>query len=424
MTADGWDTRFRQLNLTMTPSFYLLILTLITTNWRHPILKEARRHPLAPSPNAPGAVTRHRDRTSLVLAGAVPLIATESLERIHHFQRESLAPNTRRAVRGQWDIFTRWCAVQGFDPLPAEPLVVAAYLTYAADLLDSTGEWFYAPSTLSHWLSSINKVHCLAGLPKPGEHRDVANTLEGICRERARPTARKAPLLLDGLRKTLVEIDRTSWPHGVIGHRDAAILTIGFGGAFRRSELAALELRDISIHPENGLHIRVRRSKTDQQGSGLLKAIPFGISPLTCAPCAYIQWLGVLSAGSKSRSDLENVVRGASVTEHACRESVPVLDGRQPFLRPVMKNGAIKERHITGNVVNDVVKRRVAIIGLNPGDYGAHSLRAGFVTEAFRAGATHHEIMRQTGHRSPDTVEIYSREANPLDSNAVVKLGL
>ena len=392
-------------------------------NWRHPILKEARR-PLAPSPSAPGAVTRHRDRTSLVLEGAVPLIPTASLERIHHFQRESLAPNTRRTVRGQWDTFSQWCAVQGFDPLPAEPLIVAAYLTYAADLVDSTGEWFYAPSTLSHWLSSINKVHSLAGFAKPGEHRDVANTLEGICRERARPTARKAPLLLDGLRKTLVEIDRTSWPHAVIGHRDAAILTIGFGGAFRRSELAALELQDLSIHAENGLHIRVRRSKTDQQGNGFLKAIPFGTSPLTCAPCAYIRWLIILSAGARSSSDLQDVFRGTSVTEHACTQSVPVLDERQPFLRPVMKNGAIKPRHITGNVVNNVVKRRVAIIGLNPADYGAHSLRAGFVTEAFRAGATHHEIMRQTGHRSPDTVEIYSREANPLDSNAVVLLGL
>ncbi|TFD72738.1 site-specific integrase [Cryobacterium gelidum] len=401
-----------------------MILQGITTIWRHPILKEARRQPLAPRPSAPGVVTRHRDRNSLVLEGAVPLIPTASLERINHFQRESLAPNTRRAVRGQWDTFTGWCAVQGFDPLPASPLIVAAYLTYAADLLDSNGAWFYAPSTIRHWLSSINKMHSLAGLSKPGEHRDVANTIEGICRERARPIARKAPLLLDGLRKTLVGIDRTSWPHGVIGHRDAAILTIGFGGAFRRSELAALELQDISIHPENGLHIRVRRSKTDQKGNGFLKAIPFGGSPLTCAPCAYIRWLIALSAGAKSSSDLENAVRSASMTEHACRENVPLLDGRQPFLRPVMKNGAIKARHITGNVVNDVVKRRVAHIDLNPADYGAHSLRAGFVTEAFRAGATHHEIMRQTGHRSPDTVEIYSREVNPLDNNAVVRLGL
>ena len=89
-----------------------------------------------------------------------------------------------------------------------------------------------------------------------------------------------------------------------------------------------------------------------------------------------------------------------------------------------MKNRTIKARHITGNVANDVVKRRVENIGLNPADYGAHPLRAGFVTEAFRAGATHHEIMRQTGHRSLDTVEIYSREANPLDSNAVVRLSL
>jgi integrase len=388
-----------------------------------PILNNSYRPPTS-SLHDTGSVIRHRDRTSLVLENAVPLVPTASLERIRHFQRESMAPSSRRTVRGQWNVFTRWCAVQNFAPLPAEPLVVAAYLTYAADIVDSDGDWFYAASTLSGWLSSINKMHSLAGLPKPGLHQDVATTIEGICRERARPVARKAPLLLDGLRKTLFEIDLASWPQGVIGHRDSAILTVGFGGAFRRSELAALELRDIQLHPDDGLHILVRRSKTDQKGIGLLKAIPYGVNPLTCAPCAYVRWLHVLSAATKSRSDLQEVVRGATTTGHVCRDGAPVLEERKPFLRPVLKGGAIQARHISGNVVNDVVKRRVEMVGVNPADYGAHSLRAGFVTQAFQAGASHHEIMRQTGHRDPSTVEIYSREANPLDSNAVVKLGL
>jgi integrase len=74
--------------------------------------------------------------------------------------------------------------------------------------------------------------------------------------------------------------------------------------------------------------------------------------------------------------------------------------------------------------VNDVVQRRVQAIGMNAPAYGAHSLRAGFVTEAFRAGATHHEVMRQTGHRDPATVEIYAREGAPLENNAVMKLGM
>ncbi len=55
---------------------------------------------------------------------------------------------------------------------------------------------------------------------------------------------------------------------------------------------------------------------------------------------------------------------------------------------------------------------------------GGHSLRAGFVTEAFRAGADAHAIMRQTGHRSPVMLEVYAREHAPLVGNAVTRLGL
>jgi integrase len=55
---------------------------------------------------------------------------------------------------------------------------------------------------------------------------------------------------------------------------------------------------------------------------------------------------------------------------------------------------------------------------------GGHSLRAGFVTEAFRAGADAHAIMRQTGHRSPAMLEVYAREHAPLTGNAVTRLGL
>jgi integrase len=371
-----------------------------------------------------GSAGRHRERTSLVLATVEPISPTLSLERIRAFQRESLAPSTQRSVRSHWKAFVQWCTVQDFTPLPAEPLVVAAYLAHAADLVGTTGEWFYAAGTLSSWLSAINKAHDLAGFPKPGLHTDVATTMVGIRRERIRPIARKAPLVLGQLRRTLDAIDLNSWPRGVIGHRDWAILLLGFAGAYRRSELASLELRDVQFHEEDGLHILLRQSKTDQNGLGVVKGLPFGADPALCAPCAYARWIHVLAAAEVGETATMRVVSSASATVHVCRESLPQLDGRLPLFRPVMKNGAIQARHITGNVVNDVVQRRVQAIGMNAPAYGAHSLRAGFVTEAFRAGATHHEVMRQTGHRDPATVEIYAREGAPLENNAVMKLGM
>ncbi len=84
----------------------------------------------------------------------------------------------------------------------------------------------------------------------------------------------------------------------------------------------------------------------------------------------------------------------------------------------------IKDRRVSGDVVNVVVQKRAAAAGLNAVALGGHSLRAGFVTEGFRAGATSHEIARQTGHRDMRTLEIYSRENDPLQHNAVKRFNL
>ena len=367
------------------------------------------------------AVVRRRDREAQVLkrGGVEP-----TLDAIHAFQEASSAPNTRRGYRTDWTSFTAWCEQRGVNPLPAEPLTVAGYLTYAANLQNAPGEWTYKPGTLSCWLGSINKAHLLAGFGKPGANPQVELTMAGIRRERGTGETRKAPLLLGDLRRTLQAVDLHSWPHGVIGHRDHALLLLGFVGAFRRSELAALNVGDVQPHAEDGLHIRMRQSKTDQDGHGITKGLPFGANPLTCAPCAHARWLRILSAGQEGRPAVMRALHASNTAVHICREPLPEVDAAAPLFRPVMKNGAVKDRHISGNVVNDVLQRRVAAVGLNAPLYGGHSLRAGFVTQAFRAGADHHEVMRQTGHKDIATLEIYSRDHAPLEHNAVTRLGL
>jgi integrase len=89
----------------------------------------------------------------------------------------------------------------------------------------------------------------------------------------------------------------------------------------------------------------------------------------------------------------------------------------------VKANGAVGGP-INGHVVAAVVKAAAVAVGFSPERIGGHSLRAGFVTQAFRSGATAHAIMRQTGHRDPKTLEIYARESAPLVGNAVTQLGL
>ena len=93
----------------------------------------------------------------------------------------------------------------------------------------------------------------------------------------------------------------------------------------------------------------------------------------------------------------------------------------------VHKTGAIGTGAMSGDAVNEMIRRRADQAGFTPAQtqlLGGHSLRSGFVTEAFRAGADAHSIMRQTGHRSPVMLEVYAREHAPLMGNAVTRLGL
>ncbi|EME55993.1 phage integrase family protein [Rhodococcus ruber BKS 20-38] len=76
--------------------------------------------------------------------------------------------------------------------------------------------------------------------------------------------------------------------------------------------------------------------------------------------------------------------------------------------------------------LHHAIRRRTQQAGYDPEivtQLGGHSLRAGFVTQAFRNGASAHAIMRQTGHTTPAMLEVYAREHAPLLGNAVTNLG-
>jgi hypothetical protein len=88
----------------------------------------------------------------------------------------------------------------------------------------------------------------------------------------------------------------TRWPAGVTAARDAFVLLAGFAGALRRSELAVLRVGDLFWNPDDGLYVRVRALKTDQEGVGPTVVLPFGEHPATCPPCALLRWAQLLGA--------------------------------------------------------------------------------------------------------------------------------
>ena len=266
--------------------------------------------------------------------------------------------------------------------------------------------WRYSPATLARWLATINKAHDLAGLRPPGRDPDVADTLAGIRRTRATPPKRKTPLLLADLEHVVAGVEVGGWPAAPGGLRNRCLLVMGWVGAFRRSELAKLTVGDVTVHGEDGLHVLLRVSKTDPEAKGRIYALPYARNSALCAPCAWARWRIVLDAadgidgGSGGRAGVMRATRNLDVEGHICRRpettAAPMSgDPTAPLFRSVKANGTIGGP-IDGHVVTAVVKAAAATVGFSPEKIGGHSLRAGFVTQAFRAGADAHAIMRQT----------------------------
>ncbi|WP_051407163.1 site-specific integrase [Nocardia sp. CNY236] len=348
----------------------------------------------------------------------------------------SQSANTVRAYRTDWVAWSAWCAAEGRQALPADALDVAVYLAAAADARRDTGEWAFSPATLERKSAAIAAVHAANGLPAPTRSDIVRLTLRGVRRiRRSRPT-RKRPIMRHTLDQLLAGLPESGWPTEPARRRDALVLLVGFAGALRRSELASLRIGDVQVgsDPTTGepiLLIRLPATKTDPTGAGEQSvALPRGRHSLTCPVCAYADWIRLreihLATGTSGIRDWLADRSAGTPHIHRCHGfGGTTLDATDlPLFPAITRHGAIADRAVSGRAVADLVKRYAARAGLDPALFSGHSLRAGFATQAALGGATDREIMRQGRWSSPRTVHRYIRTANPLDDNAVTKLGL
>jgi integrase len=182
-------------------------------------------------------------------------------------------------------------------------------------------------------------------------------------------------------------------PDDLPGLRDKAILLIGFAGAFRRSEIVGLQIRDVQSS-DAGLIITLRRSKTDQEGASFTKGIPVGTSDATCPKWALECWL-----------QLAGITSG-------------------PIFRPIDRWGHVSTHGLSSLGVARAVKRALTAINVDTTDYSGHSLRAGLVTAAAMAGVSERVIMQQTGHKNTAMLRRYIREGSLFRENAAAAVGL
>jgi len=312
------------------------------------------------------ALARH-DYANLVALSDLGVRAREYLE-------ASRAPSTRRGYHSDWRMFCRWSEARGIPAsLPVSIDTLAVYLTAEADRLSS--------STLARRLSALRFEHHRAGLPSPTDHPQIRELMAGIRRVR-RDTKRQAkPIYLDDLAASIAGFAPT---HRAC--RNRAMLLVGWWGAFRRAELVRLDRSDVEDHPE-GLILRLRHSKTDQEGAGREVPIHYH-APAICPVRALREWMAALPQG------------GTSIFRRVDRWDT-ILAGR-----------------LSGESVSQVVKDSVERIGLERTLYSAHSLRAGFVSECDRRGIATSAIRLVTGHASDAMLSVYTRPRSLFESSA------
>ena len=308
-------------------------------------------------------------------------LPVEAAALVRAYQQASKADATVRAYRADAQVFQAWCARFGFRALPASPETVSAFVV-------SEAEAGLSASTIGRRCAAITYAHKLAGHGDPTADEAVRATLKGIRRRVGVAPRQKAAATAEILAALLM---RT--PDTLTGKRDRALLALGFAGAFRRSELVALDVEDLREDPE-GLRVMVRRSKVDQEGRGFEKAIPHGrfIRPVALVR----EWL-----------DAAGITSG-------------------PVFRPVSRSGNVRSPNLgtgdlprlTTQAVADIIKRYCTAAGLDASTFGAHSLRAGYITTAAERGADLARIMDQSGHRDPRTVVGYIRRANAFKGHS------
>jgi integrase len=315
--------------------------------------------PLPPE-SSPGSISAADEAESLALK-----------QKHAVFLASATSANTRRTYQSAVRHFLAWGGL-----LPADEDTIIRYMLDCADA--------HNPRTVALRITALSRWHAHQNFRDPTATTTVRKTLLGISRTNGKPRrkARALPVeALDRISETLVRKD------SLRSVRDNALLQVGFFGGFRRSELVAICVEHISWE-EEGITITLPRSKTDQTGEGIIKALPFG-SGMRCPITALRQWLG-----------------RSALTEG-------------PVFRSISRWGRIQPTGLHASSVNEILSAAAKEAGIEyVSSLSSHSLRRGMATSARRAGANFEDIKKQGGWRHDGTVHGYIEEAERFSENA------
>ncbi len=299
----------------------------------------------------------------------VNITAEAELAQIMQTLDGAYAPNTLRAYRADMLEFMGFAARHGQMCMPYTPQMVQPHLLESA----KTG---IKTSTIKRKVASISAIHRLAGYQDPTKSAEVRLTMRKIERQLGNRFKQAYPITRAVLNQLLAVCE-----NDLRGKRNRALLLLAYDSMRRRSELVSLRIEDMEWLSEEGASILLRKSKTDQFGTG------HWIHLANETTLAIQDWLE--AAGIKEGFLLRGVDARAVVTESLC-------DSR----------------------VGRIYKKLAALAGLDARTVGAisgHSMRVGGAQDLLSTGASLPQIMIKGGWTKTDTVMRYvERVRTPL----------
>lgn len=287
------------------------------------------------------------------------------------FLAAATSDNTRRTYRSAIRHYLEWGGV-----LPADESTILRYLLAYSHLLN--------PRTLALRLTALSQWHIHQSFSDPAATPNVRKTLLGIQRKNGQPARKAKALPVEDLALIVAALKQQGTLKAL---RDSALLQIAYFGAYRRSEVVHLQVEHISWESE-GVLITLPRSKTDQKGEGITKAIPFG-EQVCCPPSALRTWC-----------------RAADITSGS-------------IFRSINKWGHIGADALNEASLNSILTAAAVLADLPyVPQLSSHSLRRGLATSAYRAGARFQDIKRQGGWQHDGTVQGYIEDAGRFEENA------
>ena len=287
---------------------------------------------------------------------------------VAYYLRNSRAPSTRTLYRWAWNRVLRACRAMNRCPLPMSEACAAMVI------VDSVNDGL-AFGSIRIIATVISVAHEIAKQPDPTETEAFRSVIRGIGRALSHQQDQKVALTPDELR--LIRDSCAADPNRARGLRDWALVSFGFAGAFRRSEIVARNTADLEFLAQE-LRVYIDRSKTDQYGRGAYVAIHPAKDPKVCPIEAMRAWLAI-------------------------------LPGPGPLFRRVSAHNTVSPSRLSTFSVTNIVKGFGVVLDLPEDRLGAHSLRAGMITALMEAGVSNTLTMDHSRHKCDDTLRRYYR---------------